>query len=93
LKLECADKYDIGFIGSSYFLGMVISLLLFPRLSEIYGRIKIIYTMAILGFISETGILFFSFSLKLLYYFYFLNGCAATIAVCVGYNYLMEFLP
>jgi len=93
LKLICSNKYDVAFIGSSYFLGMVISILVFPRLSDMYGRIKILYGMLAFGLISYIGILFFSTSLRILYHFYFMQGMAATIAVCVGYNYLMEFLP
>lgn len=93
MDLVCTNRDEISFIGSSYFLGMVISLLIFPRLSELYGRLKIIYCLMIFGFVSEGGILFFSFTLRSLYIYYFINGIAATIAVCVGYIYLMEFLP
>lgn len=44
--------FDASYIGSSYFLGMVLSLLIFPRLSEIYGRVKILYVMVIFYLIS-----------------------------------------
>jgi MFS family permease len=44
--------FDTSYIGSSYFLGMVISIVIFPRLSELYGRLKVIYVMVIFGLIS-----------------------------------------
>lgn len=38
LDLTCADPDDVGFIGSSYFIGVMISVLILPRLSDIAGR-------------------------------------------------------
>ena len=38
LNLECADPDDVGFIGSSYFIGVMVSVLIIPRLSDLVGR-------------------------------------------------------
>lgn len=72
---------------------MVVSLLIFPRLSEIIGRIRIMYCMAVCIVISQTGILFFSYDLEHLKFFYFIAGCVTTCQVCVGYNYMLDFVP
>ena len=48
LNLTCESKEIIGLIGSSYFLGMAVSSVLFPRLADIIGPKPIlILTMAL----------------------------------------------
>lgn len=49
--------------------------------------------MVIFNLISETGILFFNYTVELLQLYYFINGVATLIRSCVAYNYLLEFLP
>ena len=36
--LTCASGTKIGFIGSSFFTGWVVTLLIVPRISDFYGR-------------------------------------------------------
>ena len=38
LDLTCANPDDVGFIGSSYFIGVMVSVLILPRLSDLVGR-------------------------------------------------------
>lgn len=38
LRLTCMDEKVISMIGGSFFVGMVISSIVIPRYSEIYGR-------------------------------------------------------
>ena len=40
--LHCASSSKIGMIGSSFFLGWVLTLMILPRISDIYGRQKLI---------------------------------------------------
>lgn len=40
-ELQCAPKSDFGKFGSLFFIGVVISSFIFPRISDIYGRKKI----------------------------------------------------
>lgn len=42
LDLTCASPGKIGLIGSAYFFGWIITLTFLPRLSDLYGRQKII---------------------------------------------------
>ena len=45
----CEDSFKIGFLGSSYFIGVVSSMLIIPTISDIYGRRKpIIATLCII---------------------------------------------
>ena len=36
--LHCASGAKIGMIGSSFFLGWALTLMILPRVSDIYGR-------------------------------------------------------
>jgi len=38
MDLHCANNYQIGMFGSLYFAGFLISCLIFPPLSDKYGR-------------------------------------------------------
>ena len=38
LDLTCVKSEQIGFIGSVYFVGIMVSVLTLPRLSDLYGR-------------------------------------------------------
>lgn len=60
----CVPKWKIGLLGSSYFIGWVLTLLWIPRLADIYGRTKLIQIAMIIDFILFT-ILLMSKSLNL----------------------------
>ena len=49
LDLACASSSNVGMIGSAYFLGWVVSLLILPRLSDLYGRNKLIQSGAVVS--------------------------------------------
>ena len=38
LDLTCVSSQKIGFIGSIYFVGIIISVTILPRISDLYGR-------------------------------------------------------
>jgi MFS family permease len=57
-KNKVEISHDTSYIGSSYFLGMVVGIILFPRISEIIGRVKVLYVMVLFGVVSLSGILF-----------------------------------
>ena len=40
--LTCASDAKIGFIGTSYFIGWICTLIFIPRFSDIYGRVELI---------------------------------------------------
>lgn len=41
LGILCESEQNIGFLGSSYYIGIVIAMLLVPALSDAYGRKKV----------------------------------------------------
>jgi len=54
LNLACVNNYKIGLIGGSYFVGWVLTLLIFGRLTDIYGRkwiyrVNMAITLALYG--------------------------------------------
>lgn len=42
LDLACAGPSKIGLIASSYFIGWIVTLVFLPRISDLFGRQKII---------------------------------------------------
>ena len=42
MDLTCVPASQMALLGSSYFVGWILTLALLPRLSDIYGRRKII---------------------------------------------------
>ena len=40
--LTCASKSKIGLIGSAYFMGLICTMVFIPRVSDLYGRVKMI---------------------------------------------------
>jgi MFS family permease len=93
LNLVCEDPRKIGGIGSSYFIGTVFSLILFVRLSDIYGRKPLVILTVISNVLSYAGILFYAKELYYLYAYYFMMGMGGIMITCVIYSYLVEFMP
>ena len=91
LDLACLPSEKIGYIGSAYFVGVLASVLVIPRLADIYGRKRpILYCqvgqlLAVLAFFVMTAywqavFLFFVFGL----------GFGGTVSV--GVIYAQEFM-
>jgi MFS family permease len=91
LDLACQSDFIIGMIGASYFIGWASTLLILPRLSDLYGR----------AYIYRTGMVCY-FTLICCYYFcsnvylmIALNFCLGSTATCrmgVGFVYMQEFV-
>ena len=90
--LLCESKIKIGFIGSSFFLGMISTILILPPLSDkIVGR-KLILRI---GFIIYTTAYFgvvLSYNIYELYVYYFLIGATFSIQVVIGLTYVTELM-
>lgn len=54
LNLHCASGTKIGFLGGAFFLGWAITVLFLPRISDLFGRQKIIILGTVTNFISYT---------------------------------------
>lgn len=82
----------MGAIGSLFFFSSFISVMIFPRMADIYGR-KYIF---IFGLYLHTIILVCFLFIKTLSYVYllvFIYGIAEGAKDYIAYIYLMEFMP
>lgn len=87
--LHCAPKSKIGLIGSSYFSGWAFSLIFLPRLSDLFGRQKILMIGTTINFLAYT-MLCLTHNYTILVTSMALFGMMSTIRVQVGVNYMYE---
>ncbi len=92
LDLSCKSKTQVGFIGSSLFIGWTISAFIFPRIADIIGRRPVFCLSMLIQTVAFTG-LFFSKSIILTYIFMFLFGSSSVGRCAISFLYLMELLP
>jgi MFS family permease len=91
LDLACVSDYKIGLIGSSYFIGWVCTLLIFPGLADYFGR-KWIYRIALMvSFVLYAGI-YFCQNINLMIGIMFCLGAFTTARISVGFVYMLEFV-
>ena len=92
LDLTCKDSYQIGLIGSSYFIGFAVSALFVPVLADKYGR-KHLYMGCYLLQLACYILIFFSTKIEVTIFAYAVVGICASGRVSIGTMYLNEFLP
>ena len=92
LDLMCETKTKVGSIGSSYFLGWVMTLLWVPALADIYGRARLFQLGMVLDLILMTTCMMTT-SLNVMIVSVFLIGVCSSLRVTLGYIYMMEFIP
>lgn len=88
----CQPKEKVGMLGSAYFVGILLGLLIVPRLSDKYGRKAPFLGTMLLSFIAQTGLMV-SHTLDSAIFFMLLTGCTFPGKNIVGLNYLLEFTP
>jgi len=87
--LHCAPKSKIGFISSSFFMGWAFTLVWVPRVSDLFGRQKVLIAGTVVNFMAFTVLLTTtSYSLLILCMTTF--GMMSTVRVQVGVNYMYE---
>ena len=89
--LECSAKSTIGFLGSAYFIGWITTLTFLPRLSDLYGRQKLIKCGNLVQLIGYTVIITTN-SFTVLVCSLILMGTMATIRTQVSIVNLYENL-
>ena len=90
--MQCAAKFKFGLFGSLFFIGVVISSLIFPPLADQVGRRPIALIGITMQAVASIGLLF-STSLIFTYSMIFVMGMAMAPRFFVGYVFSMEFLP
>ena len=88
-NLHCASKSKIGFISSAFFAGHVFTLIWVPRVSDLFGRQKVLIAGTLMNFLAFTFLLLTeSYAVLIICMTTF--GMMSTIRVQVGVNYLYE---
>ena len=91
LDLTCTSDSAIGFIGSVYFIGIMISVLTLPRVSDLYGRKWVILGCSLL----QLPIYFWTFWMSTLiecYLCFFVMGLGFGGSISTNSLYLQEFM-
>lgn len=89
LDLACASKAKVSFIGAIYFIGWILTLLFIPRISDLYGRQKIL----IGGISTQTlayAFLVFNNSYVVTVGSLFVLGMCSAVRTQVAYIYMYE---
>ena len=90
LDLLCESSSKVGFLGSSFFIGVIFGMLITPKLSDLYGRKQPFVWTMILSIIGQAGLMFCDDLEEALI---FMTICGVTFPgkSVVGLNYLLEF--
>lgn len=92
LDLLCKPKHEIGYLGSSFFFGIVSSVIWVPLLSDKYGRSPLIIFVLSLQLVAYSG-LYLTTSLKMAYVCLACLGMTFPGKHIVCFNYVLEITP
>lgn len=89
--LHCSSKFEIGLMGTMIFVGYTISAIIFPRMSDVIGRM-LTFRRSFVIHVIGIGLILFVPSYYMIYVGLFLVGLASTVRTAVGYVYSLEFI-
>jgi MFS family permease len=89
--LLCEKSENIGFIGSMFYLGVMTGVMIFPKASDIYGRLPMMHINLFMQLIAQVGLLF-STNIKHTFIFEFMIGNTCAGVHVVYPNYLNEII-
>lgn len=90
LDMACVSWNKIGLLGSMYFVGWVISLIIISRLADKMGRRVLFLGSLVAQCITFVAVIFCT-SLNLMIALMFISGLITGIRMSLGYVYMMEF--
>ena len=90
--MYCAPKMELGFVGFTFLLGIVVGCLTLTRLGDYYGR-RPIYMLGLLMHLTITLFLVFSREPILDFVLLFCLGLSLTARYYVGYTFNVEMQP
>ena len=91
LDLLCMPAQKTGLIGSSLFIGIVMSIYLIPLQSDEHGRLFYITASIIVQIIGQTGLILTS-NINHAYLFMFCMGLSFPGRSIILYNYTLELI-
>ena len=92
LDITCASEWQISLIGSSYFIGWIVTLFVVPRFADIYGR-KWIFRIGMTIQLAAFTAVMFTHNLYVMIGAIFIIGACCTVRSSIGYILMMEFMP
>lgn len=92
LGMLCESQSNIGFLGSSYYIGIVVAMLVIPALSDCYGRKTVFVATMILQVFSQYGLMVAQNLHEATFYMIIAGACWPGKRVA-GLNYQLEFIP
>ena len=92
LGLLCESHQRIGFLGSSYFIGVVIALMFVPALSDRIGRREMFCITLLVSIAAQIGLMW-SNSLNISFAFMIILGLTWPGKRVTGITYFLEFIP
>jgi Na+/melibiose symporter-like transporter len=85
--LRCASDFEIGFLGSSFFVGLVFGTTILARLGDTVGRILMMRVGMLLTIILYAMMVFLSRHLLLTYILIFGIGMLSCFRLNLGFIY------
>jgi MFS family permease len=92
LGLLCESHQRIGFLGSSYFIGVVIALMFVPAMSDRIGRREMFCFTLLVSIAAQIGLMW-STSLNISFGFMIVLGLTWPGKRVTGITYFLEFIP
>lgn len=88
--LLCEPKWKIGLIGSTYFFGLICTIIILPCIADKKGR-KLVNIISHIVFIIAAIALVFASDITTLFILIFICGATFGGKIIVGINHLLEF--
>ena len=92
LGLLCESHQRIGFLGSSYFIGVVVALMFVPAMSDRIGRREMFCFTLLVSIFAQIGLMW-SNSLNISFGFMIVLGLTWPGKRVTGITYFLEFIP
>ena len=92
LGLLCETHRRVGFLGSSYFLGMMVAMTFVPAMGDYYGRKNSFIVSMFASCVAQLGLIY-STNLTHSTMLIFLLGISWPGKRVIGLNYALEFIP
>lgn len=93
MDLLCESRVMIGLLGFSFFLGVVLALILVPFLAELHGKKNVFLISIAVSIVGQAGLLFLADGIKVAILFMFLIGATWPGKKVVGQSYILDFFP
>ena len=90
--LTCAPDWKIALPGVMFFVGLTLTTVWLPPLSDIYGRKSLFIVAMGTGLLFHFG-MYITSHWSVIITMTFLLGLITSLRIQVGYNYLIEFFP